>query len=396
MLKEWFGGRRALFAWVAVVLLVLFSVTRAVLEALVVAWYGSFYNVLQSAATSTGASSLEKGREGVRDGLLQFAKIALPWAVLAPVAAFLRRHFCFGWRMALTEAYITRWQSAGMVVPEGASQRVQEDTARFSTGVELFAGKLLDGVLKLYIFAPKLIEFGDLFQPPPFLPSLLAGRAWLMWVAAACALLSWGVSALIASPLVEIEVSNQRIEAAFRKKLVLDEDAPLGADDADKRAGGNGAAGRHQACAAATRGRGVSDASGSPGSAMPANRATRGIDAQIDELLAALRRNYRALYCNLLGFEEWLEVSMQAVVILPFALGALQMFAKAEEERASLGDLIQLNSVFQTVNEVLSLPASNWADVQEFRSVVRRLREFERSTAAVVNPAYGASKAALL
>ena len=360
MLREWFCGRSALFAWVAVVLLVLFSITRAVLEALVVQWYGSFYNVLQSAATSTGESALAKGREGVRDGLLQFAKIALPWALLAPVAAFLRRHFCFGWRMALTEAYIVRW-SDGMAVPEGASQRVQEDTARFSTGVELFAGKLLDGVLKLYIFIPKLLELGESFQPPPSLPSLLTGRAWFIWVAAACALVSWGMSAFIASPLVEIEVSNQRIEAAFRKKLVFDEDVAPGSS----KVGAVGTTGR-------------------------------GVGAQSNELLASLRRNYRALYCNLLGVEEWLEVSSQAVIILPFVLGALQMFADAEDERASLGDLMQLSAVFQTVNEVLSLPASNWADVQEFRSVVRRLREFERSTVPAPSvPATGPSRALL-
>lgn len=36
--------------------------------------------------------------------------------------------------------------------------------------------------------------------------------------------------------------------------------------------------------------------------------------------------------------------------MIPFALGSLQMFS--EEKRASLGDLMQLSSVFQTVFEV--------------------------------------------
>ena len=169
------------------------------------------------------------------------------------------------------------------------------------------------------------------------MPSLLAGRAWLILLAAALAFLSWLLSALIAAPLVEIEVSNQRVEAALRKKLVIDEDAP--------RAGG--------------------------------------IAAGHSVLLTSLRRNYRALYCNLLWVDEWLDVSTQAMLILPMALGASQMFAEAEA-RASLGELVQLNSVFQTVFKAFSLPASSWAEVQDFRSVVRRLQQFERSTRAGV------------
>eukprot|EP00966_Prymnesium_polylepis_P189191 4383199-Prymnesium_polylepis.1 len=195
MIGEFFCSRELrtrAFARVACVLLVLFSVGRAALQALLVAWYGTFYDLLQSAATSSSDAALEQGRAGVYDGLLQFTRIALPWAVLAPLGALLRRHFCFAWRMALVEAYMGRWRATRRAVPEGASQRVQEDTARFSTGVELFAGKLLDGALKLFIFAPKLLRYGDVFAPPPLVPPPLRGRPWLLWLAGSLAALSWG------------------------------------------------------------------------------------------------------------------------------------------------------------------------------------------------------------
>ncbi|KAL1499376.1 hypothetical protein AB1Y20_011582 [Prymnesium parvum] len=343
MLREFFLSRRtARLAWGGALLLVALSVTRAALEAAIVGWYGSFYNTLQSAASAASAPAAAAGRAAVGDGLLRFAAIGAPWAVLAPLGALVRRHFCFGWRMALTEAYVGAWAACALAAPEGASQRVQEDTARFSAGVELLAGKVLDGVLRLYIFLPKLLAFGETFHAPSFVPlGQLMGRAWLLYVAASIACVCWAVSAIIARPLVDLEVSNQRIEAAFRKQLVIDEDAPR-----DERSGG-------------------------------AKAASGGVAEPIAQLFLLLRRNYRALYCNLLLIEEWLEVSQQFVVIIPFALGSIQMFAAEAEERASLGDLMQLSSVFQSVFEVLSLPASSWADVQEFRSVVRRLCEFE-------------------
>lgn len=166
MLREFFSAsslRTRAIAWSGASLLVAISVARALMEAAIVAWYGSFYNILHSASSTAGSDALDVGRASVSDGLLQFAKIALPWAVLAPLGSYVRRHFCFAWRMAITESYVDAWHTSDAAMPEGASQRVQEDTTRFSSGIELLAGKMLDGVLKLYIFLPKL--FGTPAQP---------------------------------------------------------------------------------------------------------------------------------------------------------------------------------------------------------------------------------------
>ena len=43
---------------------------------------------------------------------------------------------------------------------EGASQRLHEDTQRFSTGLDLFLGIVLDALCTLVVFTPILFDLG--------------------------------------------------------------------------------------------------------------------------------------------------------------------------------------------------------------------------------------------
>lgn len=184
MLREFFGAPSSRCLAVGGALALVLSAALFQLgNSLVVDWYGRFYDQLQAAAALEGSDALARGRREVLGEMGVFARIAMPLAVLAPLSKFLRAHFVFGWRMALVRAYLRRWDGAAAgAVPEGSSQRVQEDTDRFAKGIELFAGRLLDGVLQLVIFVPRLLDFGAQFDPPGVGPAA-APRSWLLLLA---------------------------------------------------------------------------------------------------------------------------------------------------------------------------------------------------------------------
>ena len=49
---------------------------------------------------------------------------------------------------------------------EGASQRLHEDTQRFSKGLDLFLGIVLDALCTLVVFTPILFDLGAQAPPP--------------------------------------------------------------------------------------------------------------------------------------------------------------------------------------------------------------------------------------
>ena len=320
-------GRR-IFAWLGAIGLAIMSVARAAIQRALVAWYGEIYTFLQHAQANEGG-------EASLDALFAaFARLALPWALLIPLASLLRRFWCFEWRMALVDAYVRRWASRGSGAPEGASQRVQEDTQRFARGVELFAGQVLDAVLTLVIFVPSLLELGAAFPSPGSSGGHSAG--WLLALTAALALLGLCVSVAVAWRLVGLDVRNQRVEAGLRKRLVAYEDAPPREVERSAAAGD-----------------------------------------RLDELVATLRQNYAALYRNMLGIDGWIAVFEQSVVVVPLVLCAPRLLDPSLD--LTLGQLVQLLAVFQRVFDSLNLPAHNWSAINDFAATVVRLVEFERS-----------------
>ena len=56
---------------------------------------------------------------------------------------------------------------------------------------------------------------------------------------------------------------------------------------------------------------------------------------------------------------------------------APRLFAARPEEVMTLGALTQTANAFGKVFDSLSIVSDNWLQVNEFRSVLRRLREFE-------------------
>ena len=165
----------------------------------------------------------------------------------------------------------------------GASQRVHEDTQRFAAGVQGCVATVLDALLTLVVFCPLLWRL----DPP------------LMGVAVGTAVAGVGVSAVVGRQLVDLEVGNQKAEAALRRGLVVLEVEP-GTLLPDAEAQGAGGA----------------QALGS----VPVPHHC--VDATFVPLINALYANYRRLYVNFAALMLWLSTYDQFATLLPYLMVA--------------------------------------------------------------------------
>lgn len=336
MLREFFKPRP--FPWFGLFVVVAHSFYGAYVKRALNSWYGDFYDSLQSAA-DLGSGPSPEGQENVRGQLWGFARIVAPLLVVHPVSKFIRSCWVLEWRLCLVRSYLSKWDPDARRL-EGSSQRIQEDTARLAGSFESAVATVLDSVLTLAVFVPVLLELGTEAKPPQ--PLAFLGKGWLVVVAITTASLHLGGAWCIGKPLVMLEVNNQRIEAAFRRRLVLDESMPAGAQAED-------------------------------------------VEQPMWSLVDAVRMNYMALYRCFLCMNSFLGAFDQVMILLPYMIVAPLLFAGAED-RVKLGLLVQVSNSFDRVFGALTVVAENWARVQDFRSTLHRLREFERAFAKKPSP----------
>jgi ABC-type uncharacterized transport system fused permease/ATPase subunit len=93
--------------------------------------------------------------------------------------------------------------------------------------------------------------------------------------------------------------------------------------------------------------------------------------------LARLRENYHSLFLHFGFLNFWLAAWDQVLILFPYVVAAPLLFADDPENRISLGTLIKLSNSFEKVFGSFSVISENWGAINEFRSVLRRLREFE-------------------
>ena len=94
--------------------------------------------------------------------------------------------------------------------------------------------------------------------------------------------------------------------------------------------------------------------------------------------LRSMHKNYHALFRHFSLLNFWLSLFDQTMVILPYVAAAPLLFADDPANRLTLGTLVKVSNSFGKVFSSLSVIAESWGDVNSFRSVYRRLREFER------------------
>jgi len=332
MLLEFFcaeSGRTRLAAWAGLLVFVLDSVYRAQVQLWMAEWYSEFYDVAAGgtagALGSGSGTHLEEMRHRVMELLVDFALVVLPLLVLQPACGWARSRWVFAWRECLMLSYSRQWDPAARPV-EGAAQRVHEDTLRFASGVQTCLSRLVDALVTLCTFVPALVELGGAVRP-----SWAPSGSWLLGVAAAGSLGGFAISALVAHPLVGLELANQSTEAALRTELVL---------QAEERGGCN---------------------------------------SRVSCVVAQLRANYIRLFAAFFFVEVWLSTYRQTFVLLPYLLVSPLLFAEEPASRISIGVLMKTCSVFGTVFGSLSVVTDGWADVNVWRSTIHRLRVFERS-----------------
>ena len=280
-------------------------------------WYGPFYDLVQAALSKSRPVTIEQ----FYSQLSTFAGIALVAVVVGVLTRFFVSHYIFRWRAAMNDFYIASWPRLRSI--EGASQRVQEDTMRFATTVEGLGVNLISALLTLLAFLPVLLRLSSAVTELPLIGAIPYP---LVFAAVIWSLFGTGALALIGIRLPAIEFFNQRVEAAYRKELVLGEDDPARADP-----------------------------------------------PTVTALFADIRHNYFRLYLNFMYFNIGRIVYLQTDVIFPYILLAPTIVAG----RITLGSMNQILNAFTQVRTSFQYLVNSWSTIVELISIYQRLRSFE-------------------
>ncbi|EPC01666.1 hypothetical protein L861_20795 [Litchfieldella anticariensis FP35 = DSM 16096] len=281
------------------------------------AWYGPFWDMVQQALSGNGSVTAMD----IYRGMLTFAGFAFIAVAVGVFNQFFVSHYIFRWRTAMNEYYMANWQRLRHV--EGAAQRVQEDTMRFSTTLEGLGVNLLKAVMTLIAFLPLLATMSHHITHLPLIGHVSNA---LVWSAIAWSLFGTLFLALVGIKLPGLEFRNQRVEAALRKELVYGEDDP-----------------------------------------QRANPAT------VAQLFARVRRNYFRLYWHYAYFNIARIFYLQADVVFAFVVLTPSIVAG----KLTLGLLQQTLNVFGQVRESFQYLVNSWSTIIELLSIYKRLRSFE-------------------
>ena len=280
-------------------------------------WFGPFYDLVQAALSKSKTVTLVEFYEE----LATFAGIALIAVTVSVLTSFFVSHYIFRWRTAMNDYYISNWPRLRTI--EGASQRVQEDTMRFATTVEGLGVNLIDAVMTLLAFLPVLARLSSNVTELPLVgsipyPLVVAAVVW--------SVLGTGLLALIGIRLPGIEFFNQRVEAAYRKELVLGEDDPARVDPPTAQA-----------------------------------------------LFADIRHNYFRLYLNFMYFNVGRYLYLQTDNIFGYILLAPTIVVG----KITLGPMNQILRAFNQVRSSFQYLINAWSTIVVLISIYQRLRAFE-------------------
>ncbi len=281
------------------------------------AWYGPFYDLIQQALAKTAPVTAAQ----LYIGMLGFAGIAFLAVTVGVLNLFFVSHWIFRWRTAMNAYYMAHWPRLRHI--EGASQRVQEDTMRFSTTMERLGVSLVSSVMTLIAFLPVLFKIGAGITELPIIGNVPHALVW--------AALFWSIFgtiflAAVGIKLPGLEFRNQRVEASYRKELVYGEDDP-----------------------------------------------DRAQPPTVAELFANVRKNYFRLYFHYMYFNVARIFYLQADNL--FSLFVLVPSIVAG--KLTLGLLTQITNVFDQVRSSFQYLVSSWTTIVELLSIYKRLRTFE-------------------
>ena len=300
-------------------LLIYLSYASVQVSVVINAWYGPFYNDIQTALTGDG---------GITAGdlyghFLVFCTIAFPYILFIILNRFFTAHYIFRWRTAMNNYYVERWKQVRNI--EGASQRIQEDTMRFAAIMEGLGVAFVDSVMTLISFLPVLLALSVHVQDVPILGSIpfpLVSLAIFWSIFGTFVLIFAGIK------LPGLEFKNQRVEAAFRKELVLGEDTSTKADP-----------------------------------------------PTLVELFNNVRRNYFRIYFHYAYFNlaRYLYLQADNIIVYMFLIPTIV------SGKITLGIMNQILRAFGQVASSFQFLVNSWTTIIDLISVYKRLQAFEAS-----------------
>ena len=280
-------------------------------------WFGKFYDMIQKALSKPNSITFEE----YWDSLFSFISLAGLYVSVYVIMIYFTAHYLFRWRAAMVEWYHSVYNKASKI--EGAAQRVQEDTIKFSRIMESLGTSLIESIMVLIQFIPILLGlsvgipiyfFGD------WQYGLVTGA--LLWTIGGTIFLI-GLGWILR--LVGVEYDIQKKEAAYRKILVIAED---------------------------------------DGTVRP---------KKIDELFDDVRSIHFLSYLRYLYFNIGRMAYLQANVLSAYVFLAPAIVAGA----VTLGVMQQIIRAFGRVEGSMQYLLRSWPVIIELISVYRRLIEFE-------------------
>jgi peptide/bleomycin uptake transporter len=311
-IKKWY-----LWSWIGSLVILSSLWIQVKIDVKINEWFGEFYDMIQKALGSPNAITIDEYWES----LFSFITLAAMYVGVAVIVSYFTSHYLFRWRTAMVEYYHSVYEKARKI--EGASQRVQEDTIKFSRIMESLGTSLIEAIMILVEFMP--ILFGLSIGIPIFFfgdweYGLIVGA--LIWSIGGTIFLI--ILGLILR-LVGVEYDLQKKEAAYRKILVIAED---------------------------------------DGTIRPKS---------IEELFDDVRNIHFLSYIRYLYFNIGRIAYLQANVLSAYVFLAPAIVAGA----VTLGVMQQIIRAFGRVEGSMQYILKAWPTIIELASVYKRLREFE-------------------
>ncbi|MDB0032389.1 putative transporter [Alphaproteobacteria bacterium] len=321
-LKKWF-----LWAWGGSATILISLWLQVQIDVKINEWFGTFYDMIQKALAEPNSITIEE----YWGGLLSFITLAAVYVGIAVLVSYFTAHFLFRWRTAMVEWYHSVYNDARKI--EGASQRVQEDTIKFSRIMESLGTSLIESLMVVVEFLPILLGLSigiPIFFFGDWEYGLVVGA--LIWSVGGTAFL---ILLGMILRLVGVEYDLQKQEAAYRKILVIAE------DDETVR------------------------------------------PKTIDELFNDVRKIHFTSYIRYLYFNIGRIAYLQANVLSAYVFLAPAIVAGV----VTLGVMQQIIRAFGRVEGSMQYLLKSWPTIIELVSVYKRLREFERQLKSTTDTA---------
>ena len=311
-IKKWF-----FWSWLGTTAILSSLWVQVKIDVAINEWFGQFYDMIQKALATPNAVTLNE----YWDSLLSFLTLAGVYVTVAVLVSYFTSHFLFRWRTAMVEWYHSVYDQARQI--EGAAQRVQEDTIKFTKIMESLGTSLIEAIMVLIQFVPILLGLSagiPIFFFGEWQYGLVTGA--LLWTLGGTVFLI-GLGWILR--LVGVEYDLQKKEAAYRKILVIAE------DDINVR------------------------------------------PKTIEELFNDVRGIHFLSYLRYLYFNIGRVAYLQANVLSAYLLLGPAIVAGA----VTLGVMQQIIRAFGRVEGSMQYLLKAWPTIIELASVYKRLKEFE-------------------